>query len=294
MPDDRRIPDPTATPAQRFGDAVRSRRRELGLTLETLAGRVDCTKGYLSLIENGRKGPPSAEVVAKLEAALFLDEGHLAAIAAWSRTPSAVREDVERLRGRSDAAERLAEIIRAGGIDAEGRVQGRLDAAYRTGELRELIDRVRPGGAEPAGKDVTPAQLPFEVPVINSMAAGYPADFTDLGYPARVADSYVRCPDIEDADAFAARVVGDSMEPDYKEGDIVVFSPARDVAEGDDCFARLEPDHESTFKRVYFDTGPDNEALIRLQPTNSRYAPRSVPREHVAGLYRAVSVIRSI
>jgi len=294
MPDDRRVSDPTATPAQRFGDAVRSRRRELGLTLETLAGRVDCTKGYLSLIENGRKGPPSAEVVAKLEAALFLDEGHLAAIAAWSRTPSAVREDVERLRGRSDAAERLAEIIRAGGIDAEGRVQGRLDAAYRTGELRELIDRVRPRGAEPAGKDVTPAQLPFEVPVINSMAAGYPADFTDLGYPARVADSYVRCPDIEDADAFAARVVGDSMEPDYKEGDIVVFSPARDVAEGDDCFARLEPDHESTFKRVYFDTGPDNEALIRLQPTNSRYAPRSVPREHVAGLYRAVSVIRSI
>jgi len=136
--------------------------------------------------------------------------------------------------------------------------------------------------------------LPMEVPLINSVTAGYPADFTDLGYPARVADEYVRSPDLDDPDAFAARVVGDSMEPEYREGDLVIFSPAMEVVSGNDCFVRLEPDHESTFKRVYFETGEGGAELIRIQPINNRYPPKTVPREDVAGLYRAAQIMRAI
>ncbi|MGB0767502.1 MAG: S24 family peptidase, partial [Phycisphaeraceae bacterium] len=101
----------------------------------------------------------------------------------------------------------------------------------------------------------------------------------------RIADEYVRVPDLADPDAFAARVIGDSMEPEYREGDIVVFSPARDVRDGVDCFARLEPDHESTFKRVFFDHA---HHAIRLEPLNPDYPTRTVDREQVAGLFRAV------
>ena len=43
-------------------------------------------------------------------------------------------------------------------------------------------------------------------------------------YPVGIADDYVRCPDLHDANAFAVRVVGDSMEPRFHEGDIVIFS----------------------------------------------------------------------
>jgi phage repressor protein C with HTH and peptisase S24 domain len=126
--------------------------------------------------------------------------------------------------------------------------------------------------------------------LINKVAAGYPREFTDLGYPARIADEYVRCPDVTDPDAFAARVVGDSMMPDYREGDVVVFSPTRDVKDGNDCFVRLERDAETTFKRVYF----EGEGRLRLQPLNARYSPRVVNREDVGGLYAAVSVIRRV
>src|SRR6185295_16344626 len=87
--------------------------------------------------------------------------------------------------------------------------------------------------------------LPVQAPLINKVAAGYPTEFTDLGYPARVADEYVSAPGVTDADAFAARVVGDSMMPLYREGDIVVFSPERDTKDGDDCFVRLERDDET-------------------------------------------------
>ncbi|MEM9374186.1 MAG: S24 family peptidase, partial [Planctomycetota bacterium] len=97
-----------------------------------------------------------------------------------------------------------------------------------------------------------------------------------------------------DPDAFAARVIGDSMSPDYREGDIVVFSPALQVCDGMDCFVRLEPDHESTFKRIYFEQPPSGEELIRIQPINNRYPSTTVPRDRVAGLYAGVSVIRRI
>ena len=91
------------------------------------------------------------------------------------------------------------------------------------------------------------------VPVINKVSAGYPADFNDLDYPVGIADDYVRCPDLHDPNAFAVRVVGDSMEPRFQEGDIVVFSPAAEVQSGDDCFVRFEMPHETTFKRVFFE-----------------------------------------
>lgn len=128
------------------------------------------------------------------------------------------------------------------------------------------------------------------VPLINKVAAGYPTGFTDMGYPARVGDDVVLVPGYtglhgdNDPDAFAATVCGDSMRPAYCEGDVVVFSPLADVVDGSDCFARLEPDHESTFKRVFF--APDNE--IRLEPLNKDFPTRVVHREQIAGLFRAV------
>jgi len=118
--------------------------------------------------------------------------------------------------------------------------------------------------------------------------------FTDLGYPAGVASEYIRGVAHSDPDAFACRVVGDSMEPDYREGDIVVFSPLREIKSGMDCFARIEPDHESTFKRVYMERDGEGREMIRLQPLNPRYAARVLLREDVAGLFAAVSVTREL
>jgi len=39
------------------------------------------------------------------------------------------------------------------------------------------------------------------VPIIYKVAAGYPADFNDLDYPAGVADDYVSCTDVHDPNA---------------------------------------------------------------------------------------------
>jgi SOS-response transcriptional repressor LexA len=100
-----------------------------------------------------------------------------------------------------------------------------------------------------------------------------------------VADDYLAVPGLTDPDAFATRIDGRSMHPDYRPGDIVVFSPLADVTDGCDAFVRLAPEHEITFKRVYFD---EDAGTVRLQPLNPDFAPRVVPRDRVAGCFRAV------
>jgi repressor LexA len=131
------------------------------------------------------------------------------------------------------------------------------------------------------------------IPLINRVSAGYPKDFTDLAYPARVADEYLGCPDVRDADAFATRVHGDSMMPKYRDGDIVIFSPAASPRNGDDCFIRFEDGH-TTFKRVFFENDESNQPVLRLQPRNEKYRPQVIASEKVSGLYKAVYKYQSV
>lgn len=301
-----------------FGPRLREIRERRGLTLQKLADAAACTKGYLSSVENEKRGVPTDDMLARLEHALQLPPGELVRAAGWERTPAPVRREVVKLAAREAAhrerERRLASIFSRSGIGEGGRLLGALDEAYKSGELANLLGMNAPA-ATPKSADAAPPLvgdlarvLPFEVPLINKVAAGYPREFTDLGYPARVADEYVRCPDIDDPDAFAARVVGDSMLPEYREGDIVVFSPSREIKSGMDCFARLEPDGETTFKRVFFESeGGDGEGndrvkfegeasgvRVRLQHLNPAYSARVVAREHVGGLYAAVSVIKKL
>lgn len=307
-PDDR-----AATPPQQggLGETLRAIRRSRGLTLDELAERLrargeSCSKSYLSELETGRRPVPSDDFLRAAEASLCIAPNSLIDLAGWERTPSRVRTELDQLRQRAALGEqakaRLARQLR----ELVGR--SGIDHAWKSGELESLVrefespsvnlSRVSAdaptGAAGKAAGTPVPSLLPLEVPLINSVAAGYPREFTDLGYPSRVADEYVRVPDIADPDAFAARVVGDSMSPNYLEGDIVVFSPARAVKSGSDCFARLEPDQQTTFKRIYFETVPGSGEMIRLQPINPLYPPRTLPREQVAGLYAAVSVVRRL
>jgi repressor LexA len=307
--------------ARAFGPRLRELREARGLTLQGLASAAGCTKGYLSSVENEKRGVPTDEILVRLEVALGLAAGELVRAAGWERTPVHVRREVVKLAAREaahrDRERKLASIFSRSGIDEGGRLLGALDEAYKSGELANLLGmstKPATAAADEAARANTPLVgdlarvLPFEVPLINKVAAGYPREFTDMGYPARVADEYVRCPDIDDPDAFAARVVGDSMLPEYREGDIVVFSPLREIKSGMDCFARLEPDGETTFKRVFFESerrdvdgaervkfeGEASGVKVRLQPLNPAYAPRVVAREEVGGLYAAVSVIKRL
>jgi repressor LexA len=250
-----------------LGQIIRNKREELNLTLDEVSNRVKFSKPYLSTIETGKvKNPPSDELLARLEQVLQFEPGLLLHIAHLERMPSDVRGVYE---SREAENQKLRQVLRK-----------LLQKRGRTKEIKKLLAK---NGVEAEDGRLSMAAGRL-VPIINKVAAGYPTDFDDLEYPVGIADDYVRCPDLHDPNAFAVRVVGDSMEPRFHEGDIVVFSPALDVRNGDDCFIRFTTPHETTFKRVFFER--DNK--LRLQPRNERYSPTVVEGNRVDGVYRAV------
>lgn len=276
-----------------IGPKIRKFRRRLGLTLDELAGRTNISKPYLSLIETGRvPNPPSDEKLRRLEQTLGFTPGELVTQAHLHRTPKDVRAVLAKLMAgkREDLGLRTKDLVETkpdGGSRTAASSEMSpisLDEAYLSGVLQELVDKTSTNVERIATN---------AVPLINRVSAGYPKDFTDLSYPAKVADEYLGCPDVRDADAFATRVCGDSMMPKYRDGDIVIFSPAASPRNGDDCFVRFE-DGQTTFKRVFFESDESNQPVLRLQPRNEKYRPQVVPSQQVSGLYRAVYKYQSV
>lgn len=264
---------------------IRDRRELLGLTQDEVAQRAGMSKPYLSNIETGRiDNPPSNRILEALERVLKFEEGTLTYLADEERTPPDVRDRQMKLQAEVTKLRailaRLAQSRRAGGNDSPAEAISRLlQASENRGELQIELEALTAEAA--AAPMLASGSL---VPVINKVAAGYPHHFTDLDYPPSVADEYVRCPDVHDGKAFAARIVGDSMEPAYHEGDIVIFSPNTPAADGNDCFVRFEGDGGTTFKRAY----QDDEGSLRLQPLNSKYPAEVHPRTSITGLWPAV------
>ncbi|MGB8227368.1 MAG: XRE family transcriptional regulator [Sedimentisphaerales bacterium] len=250
-----------------LGRIIRKRRHELDITLDEVSSRTGFSKPYLSTIETGKvKNPPSDGLIRKLEEVLNFPAGELRQIANHDRMPADVRQRFEAYESENQRWRKL--------------VQELIDKKSGKNEISKLLSKSDLQIDEDKST-VKPGRL---IPVINRVAAGYPVDFDDLEYPAGFADDYVRCPDIDDPHAFAVRVIGDSMEPKFIEGDIVIFSPGTEVRSGDDCFIRLSTPHETTFKRVFFEP-QDN---VRLQPRNEKYAPLIIEGSRINGIYKAV------
>jgi SOS-response transcriptional repressor LexA len=287
-----------------FGRQVRRARKNRGQTLDDLSAATGIAKSYLSQIETGYAPPPRDEKVRRIARALGLDEEALLGEAHIGQLPEDLKERMRRLRDVFDSTEEVIRGLLAVRQDAarEAGSAGEepaeavgpaaaekpgldLDSLHKSGLLRHLANWGDRGAAALGERKVRP------IPVINKVAAGYPAEFTDLGYPVGVADEYVACPEgLTDPNAFGLHVVGDSMEPRYREGDVVIFSPGAEVESGDDCFVRFsgasaDGGAEATFKRVFFDARDQ----VRLQPLNERHAPVIVRPSAIGRIFRAVA-----
>jgi len=192
-----------------LGQIIRKKREQLNLTLDEVSNRIGFSKPYLSTIETGKvKNPPSDELLTRLEKILEFEPGLLLHIAHIEGLPADVRQEYESAEAESQKWRQIVKNLVDEKVDA-----GRLSELLAESDLNIEQDKL-------------PLAAGRLVPVINKVSAGYPTDFNDLDYPVGIADDYVRCPDMHDPNAFAVRVVGDSMEPKFREGDIVIFSPA--------------------------------------------------------------------
>ncbi len=250
-----------------LGQIIRNRRRQLQITLDEVSSKIGFSKPYLSTIETGKvKNPPSDHLLRKLEEVLQFEPGLLRYIANLDRMPADIRQHYEASEAENQKWRQL--------------IKNLMDKKNDPDAINEMLTESNLK-IEPDDTAENPGGL---IPIINKVAAGYPVDFDDLDYPAGFADDYVRCPDIDDPHAFAVRVIGDSMEPSFRQDDIVIFSPGAEIRNGDDCFVRFTMPHETTFKRVFF----ESEDKVRLQPRNENYPPMTIEGSRINGIYRAV------
>jgi phage repressor protein C with HTH and peptisase S24 domain len=75
--------------------------------------------------------------------------------------------------------------------------------------------------------------MPRSVPLIGFAEAGAGGYFDDGGFPVGRGWDEIAFPAVNDEHAYALEISGDSMTPAYRDGDVIVVSPAAPVRRGD-------------------------------------------------------------
>lgn len=242
-----------------IGKRIHELRFHKGLTAQDLAERINVSQSYISLLENNKRRA-NVEVLAKIAGVFDMTLGQF--FATDSQVDGAVNP-----AGPGDAGAAGDRGNRGGklGID--------LDALYRSGNLHALAD---------GGGNVSPVKMRL-IPVVSRVAAGDPAGYTDGEYPVGFAEEFVPAPaDLDDAEAFALRIKGDSMSPRFRDGDIVICSPGRVPENGDTVVAKINS--EETTCKVFNLDGTN----VILSPANPAYPVQVYAMKEISWVYPVV------
>lgn len=108
-------------------------------------------------------------------------------------------------------------------------------------------------------------------PIISPIQAGNWREIVDT-FPRGGADEYIMASNTYSAHTFALRITGNSMEPEFKEGDVVVVDPDVRPSPGDYVVAKNH-EESATFKK-YRPRGVDASGveIFELVPLNEDYA----------------------
>jgi len=77
-----------------------------------------------------------------------------------------------------------------------------------------------------------------QIPLIGLAQAGQGGFFDDSGFPVGSGWEEIDVPGVTDQNAYALEITGGSMEPVYREGDIVIVSPNTTIRKGDRVVAK--------------------------------------------------------
>lgn len=120
------------------------------------------------------------------------------------------------------------------------------------------------------------------VPLLSDVQAGMYKEFIDNYHPGDGGMELIPTSVPIKAHTFALRVTGDSMEPEFREGMIIIIEPEMDPQPGDYVIAK-NGGEETTFKQLAKD-GAD----WYLKPLNPRYPIKPLGDCRIIGVVRAV------
>jgi phage repressor protein C with HTH and peptisase S24 domain len=120
------------------------------------------------------------------------------------------------------------------------------------------------------------------IPIVGMARAGADGFFDENGFPVG-ADETVRFPDLGEDRVYALEIAGDSMEPTYRAGDVVIVQPGAAVRRGDRVVVRTRAGE--VMAKVL---GRKNDQSIELISLNSAHAPRQLAVADVDWIARIV------
>ena len=131
---------------------------------------------------------------------------------------------------------------------------------------------------ENGGRPVTRA-----VPLIGFAEAGGGGYFDDGGFPVGKGWDEIPFPSVNDENAYALEISGNSMEPAYRDGTVIVVSPAASIRRGDRVVVKTR-DGEVMVKELKRRTTKS----IELRSINPSHGDRSLPVRDVLWIARVM------
>ena len=121
------------------------------------------------------------------------------------------------------------------------------------------------------------------MPLLGLAQAGSGGYFDDGGFPVGKGWDEIPFPSVADENAYALEISGNSMEPAYRDGAVIVVSPAASVRRGDRVVVKTK-DGEVMVKELKRRTA----RLIELRSINPEHKERSLPTREVLWIARIV------
>ncbi len=166
-------------------------------------------------------------------------------------------------RARWPSTESLAKVLNATGASLEA------FSALVSG-ARALSSNSRPAAQR-------------RIPLIGLAQAGSEGFFDDGGYPVGGSWDEVSLPEIGDLNAYALEIAGQSMEPVFRDGDVVIVSPAAPIRRGDRVVVRTAAG-EVMAKQL----ARRSARRVELKSLNPAHKDRSFDLREVAWIHRIV------
>ncbi len=121
------------------------------------------------------------------------------------------------------------------------------------------------------------------IPLIGFAQAGASGYFDDAGYPSGSGWDEIPFPGLGDPHAYALEINGESMEPVFRDGDVIIVAPHASVRRGDRVVIRTKVG-EVMVKQLRRRTAK----VIELQSLNPQHGDRTVAVEDVDWMARVV------
>src|SRR5579875_1233713 len=165
-------------------------------------------------------------------------------------------------RARWPSTESLAKVLTATGASLEG--------------FSSLVSGARA---------LPPTRTPIarRVPLIGLAQAGRDGFFDDGGYPVGGGWDEVSLPEIGDPNAYALEISGDSMAPVFRDGDLIIVSPAAAIRRGDRVVVRTMTGQVMAKQLVR-----QSARRIELKSLNPSHPDHSFDLSAVAWMHRII------